>query len=168
MKIIDIKPNWMIRWSNRPTLQILIDKFPKDEDFLFEQKGPLYFAEFEDYVRFFCYSKPGDGFGGREFKLKMKDGAEKILYGPWSSRAGVMNKVGFTPCLDVALTDDKRIFDDPLGGVWSGGAVTLESVREWMKENKPDFYLVQVGEFESEEPYWIPSIEKDKVVKPKE
>ena len=71
----------------------------------FERKGPLYFAyeESSGLVRFFFYNGPGNGFGGREYRLRMKDGSTAVLKGPWSSNSDAMNKAGFEPSKEVNI-----------------------------------------------------------------
>lgn len=58
----------------------------------FEERSGIYRAQDGDVVEYFSYDKPGGGFGGREFTLDMVDGTQRTLIGPWSSRAGVVNK----------------------------------------------------------------------------
>lgn len=90
----------------------LKERFDSAQDrYAYEQKGPLYFAhdELTGLVSFFAYSEPGRGFGGAKFNIRLNDGTEKVLHGPWSSRCGVMNEVGFTPSTEITLVDKYRM-----------------------------------------------------------
>lgn len=119
------------RWSNSPTLAILVDEMPETKDFRYEQKGSLYYGEKDGYVNFFAYDRPDQGYGGRHFPITMTDGTEKVLIGPWSSRAGVMNAAGFGPCLDVSITS--RQDDWVRGYTFFAAAVTLDVALEAIK-----------------------------------
>jgi len=117
MKLLSALVEWHHGYANAPTLILHLDTIPKAEEFEFEQRGSLYYAEKDGFVRFYAYKNPGDGFGGREFHIRLKDGTEQTLKGPWSSRAGAMNSGGFGPCVDVQFVTD---------GFRGFGAVTLE------------------------------------------
>ncbi len=58
----------------------------------YEKRGVLYRGEEGDAVRFFAYTGPGRGFGGAHFDITLLDGTPVTLIGPWSSRAGAVNK----------------------------------------------------------------------------
>jgi hypothetical protein len=128
MKVLQARIDWMQQFANPPSLYILVDKMPTVHQY--EQRGPLYFGENDGLVNFFAYSKPDQGYGGREFKLMMKDGSIKVLKGPWSSRAAVMNGAGFTPCQEVAITDDPCTWNR--GHTFYGSSVTLEVFKQAM------------------------------------
>jgi len=131
MKILKSRVDPMEGFANDPQLYILVDKMPPLDELVYERKGDCYFAEKDGYVRFFFYAKPGPGYGGREFHIKVKEGdkvIEKVLKGPWSSRSGVMNKLGFTPCLEVAITDDPKVFER--GHTFYAAAATVDLVKE--------------------------------------
>ena len=121
MKLLKAEVEWHIGYSNAPDLVLHLDTIPKGDEFEFEQRGPLYYAEKDGFVRFYAYQKPGSGFGGREFRIRMKDGEERVLKGPWSSRSGCMNRAGFGPCVDVTFVAD---------GFRGYGAVTLELAQQ--------------------------------------
>jgi len=42
------------------------------------------------------------GYGGREFHLRMKDGTERTIRGPWSGRPGVWMQYGAPDCMQVS------------------------------------------------------------------
>ncbi|HRR49605.1 MAG TPA: hypothetical protein P5293_06605 [Bacteroidales bacterium] len=139
MKILDMKVCWYENFDNDPQLQILVDKMPDFDDLLYEKKDGLYFAEKDGYVSFFVYTKPGEGFGGRVFPITLTDGTKVDLKGPWSSRAGVMNKAGFEPCLDVHLTDDPEVWKR--GYTFYAAHVTKKLVDEYLDKFLPDVFL---------------------------
>lgn len=93
MKILKAKVQWNKGFANSPEFMALVDAYPSAEDFKYVA-GPcgIYYAELDGAVDFFYYSSPGEGYGGRHFKLNMVDGSIKTLKGPWSSRAGAMNR----------------------------------------------------------------------------
>lgn len=102
--------DWMEGWHNATGIHLLMDgsEMPAISDLRYEETKlsattGVVFAEKDGYVNYFFYNSDQSGYAGRVFKLKMKDGTEKILKGPWSSRAGVMNAMGFTPCVDVTI-----------------------------------------------------------------
>ena len=102
--------NWMEGWHNGTDIHLLMDKdeMPSQKDLMYEEiklgeHDGVVFAEKDGYVNYLFYNSDTKGYGGRTFTLKMKDGTEKSLKGPWSSRAGVMNSKGFTPCVDVTI-----------------------------------------------------------------
>jgi hypothetical protein len=89
-KILDFKVNWNENWDNAPSFVVVVDK--SDNNFIFEEKDGIFLAVDGDFASFFFYKKPGQGYGGREFVLKMKDGNERILVGPWSSNSDAVNQ----------------------------------------------------------------------------
>lgn len=95
--------NLMERFANRPIFKFHIDGVPRLDDYRFKKNGSMYYAEKDGAVRFFSYSKPGDGFGGDHFRLTMEDGSKEVLIGPWSSRAFVAMVAGAPPCIEVAV-----------------------------------------------------------------
>jgi len=138
VKILKAKVNWKDGWANSPMLQVLVDKIPARNELRYEQRGSIYYAEYQGYVEFFSWSgKQEDGYGGRHFRILMKDETEIILKGPWSSRAGVINKIGFGPCLDVSITDDGEVWNK--GYTYYAGSITVESL-------KSIFPLVDIGD----------------------
>ena len=135
-KVVDVKVNWSLGWDNNPTLRVLLDREPDPKDFRFEKSGGFYYAVFGDAVRFFFHSgepEVQEGYGGLVMKLKMRDGSLSTLVGPWSSRAGAVNAVGFAPCVDVEYTAFPRVFRDEEG--FYSGHVTLSSIQRWMVEH---------------------------------
>lgn len=136
MKLIKAKVNWGEGYANSPSLDILVDKMPDLNDLRHRRKGNLYYAELDGYVDFFSYTSPDRGFGGRTFNITMENGEKKALHGPWSSRASVMNSVGFGPCIDVGITESPQSYER--GYTFYSGHVTVNLI-----ENSK--HLVEVG-----------------------
>jgi len=92
-----------------------------------------------------------DGFNGRHYEIETVDGEQVTLKGPWSSRAGIMNKAGYGPCLDCLY----RTHPEQLGG--RSGAITLEAAEEAIDQYvEEDVELERVEKFDLNEPYYIP------------
>lgn len=155
-----MKVDWMEGWANNPGIIVLVDRFPDLSDVKFDKKGPLYFAEKDGGVFFFSYRQPGNGFGGRHFTLKMKDGSEEILKGPWSSRSSVMNTVGFTPSIEVIIAEDRDTFER--GYTLLAGSMIVEKVEEGLKKFLPGFSLYSFIDEDGEENYELRKNGKNK------
>jgi hypothetical protein len=123
MKLIKAEVEWHDGFANRPTLEITVDKIPDKEHFRFQNKGRLYFAEHDGYVRFFAGSTTENegGFGSRKFPITLHNGNKVTLLGPWSSRASYMNQHFEPHCVDVYIYETESEFTSGIGG-----AVTLE------------------------------------------
>lgn len=172
MEILKMKVNWKEGFANSPTLQILVSDIPIRDEMEFTNEGQLYFAEKDGYVSFFAGNpeKPGRGFGGREFLLKMVDGSTTKLVGPFSSRASEMNAAGFIECMDVSITDDLEAYEQ--GYTFMAGHVTVKIVQDnWHKLLNPlaDGSLVYLIEpvVGSEDAYKL-SVDPEIVMKPSE
>lgn len=124
MRYVSHSVNTHANFANRPTIELMVDALPKLEDYRYEKRGNLYFAELEGNVSFFSWTGPGneDGYGGRSFPITMIDGTAVTLKGPWSSRSAVMNAAGFPLCTEVTIVDK---------GMRYASAVTLD----WLARN---------------------------------
>jgi hypothetical protein len=140
-----------------PSLEIEFRRdfvYPDSDEYLFERRGPLWFAKHPTgLVRF--YSHPGDGkdhggYGGSEFCLHMTDGSTQVLKGPWSSNSSAMNAAGFLPSQHCTFTGAKQ-------GYRLAGHITREmwlaivkhfdvAVCIWAAEDGHDWSLTQVAE----------------------
>ena len=100
------------RIGNHHELLILVDRIPELHEFRFKHKNHLYWAEKDDFVRFFYWSGEGNdgGYYGQTFKITMEDSSTVELLGPWSSRAGVMN-LYFPHSIEVIATDNPSKFE---------------------------------------------------------
>jgi len=130
MKPVACSVEWYEGYANDPRLQIVVDRIPNAEEFRYEHKGGLWFAEKEGYVRFFSWNGPGneEGYCGRCYPIKTIEGEETILRGPWSSRSGVMNKYFTTQSLDVSVKTENDEYS-----CWCAGHVTLLFALEAIK-----------------------------------
>lgn len=87
-------------------------EYPNSDEYVFERRGKLWFAEHPSgHVRFF--SHPGGdqdcgGYGGSSYSLRMADGSTSQLKGPWSSNSSAMNDAGFTPSQDCSFRGAKQ------------------------------------------------------------
>jgi hypothetical protein len=147
MKVLNAKVDWNLRWANSPSLYLLVDKIPDDLEY--EQRGDLYFAEKEGFVNFFYYNRPDQGYGGRKFHLKMKDGSEKVLIGPWSSNSSAMNAGGFPLCMECTITDNLKVWEK--GYTFYAGAVLVEVAEKALEKFVPEAMILRPKEFKSYE-----------------
>ena len=130
MKVLKARIDWHFRYANNPSLEILVDKIPPKEDLIYEKRGDawgLYMAILDGYARYYAWNGPGNdgGFYGSEFPIMTTTGPV-TLKGPWSSRAGVMNRY-FEHVVDALITDNPEHWGK---GYFTSGAVTLEVARE--------------------------------------
>jgi len=134
MEIIDAQIDWREDVGNDPRLEVLVNETPDRTDLRFEHEDGLWVAIDNSYVEYFAWSGEGNdsGYSGRSFEITTVDGDEVTLEGPWSSRAGCVNKRRFGPVVDVQAID---------------------LVNE-------DAHLERIIKFDSDEPYWIPVREK--------
>lgn len=132
MKTKAIRVNWNLELANEPRLEILVDKIPSLNDLRYVRHPQfgLWYAEHEGYVNFYSWDgeKNEGGYCGHEFPIKLANGNEVTLLGPWSSRVGSMNTAGFGPCVDVSLTDSSEAYKR--GCTFFAAAVTLKLVEE--------------------------------------
>lgn len=128
MKILDAKVKPNLEWANSPDLVVLVDEVPSFSEALFTQHNTMYVADTNGYVRYYYYQAPGDGFGGGCIDLKMSDGTTKTLIGPWSSRAGVVNRIGCGPVMDVIVFEKREEFERGYTGMI--GCLRLELALE--------------------------------------
>ena len=126
MIILDARVEKFKEYDNTPSLKILVDKIPNRNDLEYTHRDCIYYAELDGYVSFFYYFRPDDGYGGRTFNLKMKDGSTKSLIGPWSSNSASVNKI-FGPCVEVSITDDLNVWHR--GYTFTGAAITLDKFK---------------------------------------
>ena len=155
MRVINAEVDWKEDVANNPRLQVLVDEIPPIESMVFQSAGDrrIWYAEKDGYVRFFSGhpETDGDGYGGRSYELNTKEGSV-VLNGPYSSRAGVMNKKGLGPCVDVSVTTDPNVLEK--GYTFNSGSITLEKAKEAIKHVDEAEGLKKTSL--SGEPIWIP------------
>lgn len=128
MLITGASVDWKLFYDNAPQFSIVVDQIPDRDDLVYQEKNGIYYAEKDGYVSFLYYDKPGNGYGGQHFDLHMQSGETKTLIGPWSSRAGAVNSVGFGPCLDVslAIADNRKPYESLTKYTFYSGHITLD------------------------------------------
>ena len=128
--------NWMEGWANPPKLVVHMDDYPDAGRFIFEERNGCYFAvdQASGVVRFFYYAQPGRGYGGRDFTLRMKDGSERTLSGPWSSRCACMNEVGFPHSVECVIVTKE--------GHNVSGALLIDKAKELLRAADEDAVFV--------------------------
>ena len=164
MKILDATVRWNEKYSlNDPELAILVDKVPDWEQMTFSQRGSLYFAEQAGYVKFYSWTGgQQEGYGGdhRTIRLQTKGQVvRRVLRGPWSSRAGVMNQAGFTPSIDCLLTTDPNVLKR--GWTYSHASITYQMGKK--AAIMAGCYLVR--EARGGDKIWLPSTDDCIVIK---
>lgn len=97
-------------FANPASLLLTVDKLPANDEFIYKEvvfkDQTLYYAECDGVVKFYAHSPSNEhGYAGRIFRLKMEDGSFKDIKGPWSSRAGAMNRY-FPHCVDCVITEE--------------------------------------------------------------
>lgn len=180
MKIIDMHIDWMQGYTNDPKLILLIEhSHPSMINSLHNiphiaKDGGLgctfYYAEDLDTgLVHFCHHDPRNetGFGGAVVRLRMKDGSIRNIKGPWSSRSGVANQLGFGPCIEAIF----KTKQSP-GGI--SGAITVAAARAWLSQYQPYVVLVKTtnknlsNNFNGDREFWfVPSLEHKEVIRPK-
>ena len=167
MKILNTKVWWAIGKANSPRIQVLVDRIPEPDEMRYEEKEGLYYAENDGYVQFYSWAGPenGGGFYGATIPVKMKDGSERKLLGPWSSNSEAINRRGFGPCVEVDITDDPETFKR--GYTFRGAAVTVERAREALKRIGVALVKTSIGGEKSEKHFYVASWHPEKEMKPK-
>ncbi len=135
--------NAKIRWGDTDRIQLLVDRIPKREELVFESTADnaFWYGEKDGYVMFYSGhpDKKGRGFSGRSFKLNTKNNGTVTLVGPYDSSAHTANKLGFGPCVDVAITDNKNTYRND--GVFIASSATKETAEKAIK----DYVISAIG-----------------------
>jgi len=157
VEIEDAEVDWREDVGNPPRLVLYVNEVPNYTDLTFQgsKDEGFWYGEDSDtgYVEFFAWSGgQQDGFGGRHYEIKLKDGDTQILKGPWSSRAGVANNMGYGPCVKALY----RTSPEQLGG--RTGHLTLERAEEVVDEYVGGSVELEcVERFSDDETYFVPS-----------
>jgi len=152
MQVLDIRiKKYPIRRYPRFDIELLVDKIPERSEMRFQRKDNCWFAELGGYVEYFGWTPPNNngGYYGRHFDIIMENGFKITLLGPWSSRSSEMNKLRFTPSLEVSITDDLKVFNR--GYTFYAGVVTVELLQPALR--KMDERLVEIEHYG--EPQWV-------------
>jgi hypothetical protein len=139
MKVLKAKVDWHLEYDNHPTLTVLVDSMPNYDTLVFNEINGIYYSIQDGYASYLYYVKPGEGFAGRTFTLKMVDGTTRTLIGPWSSRAGCVNTTLYEhdsskgPIVDVTMTDDPDVYSGKVIKCFFAGAITMNLAIEAAK-----------------------------------
>lgn len=159
MQILKADVEWALSYDNNPRFKVLVDQLPPWEESRFIEAAPhLYYSNNDGFVRFLAgdTKKHGEGYGGRQFNLPMKDSSTVILVGPWSSRSGCFNyKMDVEPCCEVLITDKEEVFEQ--GYTFYGGVLSVARLQECAK--LANVYLAEVIMFEDEH-YFVPCLRR--------
>lgn len=123
--MIDSVVNWNLELGNHPDLKILMDQTPVFDCYSELKIGTetLYYCNKDGVFNYYLESPSNPhGFGGSTFSLRMKDGTTRNIKGPWSTRAGVLNRFGIGPIVDCYL----QYPTSKLPRIIYNGAVSLE------------------------------------------
>lgn len=155
MEILDCQIDWREDVGNDPRLEILVDEMPDRSDLRFEQEDGIWCAIQDGFVSYFAWSGEGNdgGYSGRGFEITTVEGESVTLRGPWSSRAGCVNKRSFGPVVDVYLATDPEVLKR--GYTFKSGTLTLAAAKQAIDLTDEKALLERVIKFDSEEPYWV-------------
>ena len=134
MKILNARTVNYTRYANDPRIEILVDRIPEPHEMRYDAMAcrdgdtsisTAYFAENDGYVSFFIHNWQNQrGFGGAMFPLHMNDGTIREVVGPWASRSDIMDDLGFTPSIEVSITDKPDVYER--GWTFMAGHITKE------------------------------------------
>ncbi|MDL0123434.1 hypothetical protein [Halobacterium salinarum] len=156
MKIVDAQLDWREDVGNDPRLEVIVDETPDRSALRFEHENGLWTAIDDGYVEYFAWSGDGNdgGFSGRSFEVTTVDGEQVTLRGPWSSRAGCVNKRQFGPVVDVRLSTDLSVLER--GYTFQTGTLTLSAAKQAVDIADDEAHFERVEKFDNNEPYWVP------------
>lgn len=127
-QIVDVRIDWMERFTNAPRLIVRLNEPLKSLDELtFDNREDCFLNVDGDIACFFFFSKPSTGFGGRHFTLNMTDGTQKVLIGPWSGCSNGVNKL----FPEIGVTE-VTIEESEFGHI--AGAATISALVPFLKK----------------------------------
>jgi len=149
----DINAHHKDSWG--PTIEMEVDQefLPKSEDYRFKKlelnDGTMYVGRAGMFGAFFSYNKPGNGFGGRTYRITMEDGSTKDLIGPWSGRVGLIN-AEYVPSEHLVEVIINRSYY----------YISLEAAEELVKSYFPSLEIYPMTKF-GDEVYYVISGDYD-------
>lgn len=155
---MQVSVDWMEGWGNTPNFVIHCskDNIPELVKSEFTNHSGLWVHVSDNgFVHYFAHKGIGNegGYSGAPFTF-LHNGQIKTRRGPWSSRAGCVNQLGYN-IVDVVVDDN---------GSRYSAAITLALLVQLLDEQKDvDFYVILDTEGE---PVYYPSIVPDKLMKP--
>lgn len=155
MRIKDAQVDWKEGYANDPKLQVLVDEIPDRSELRFQHEDGIWCGIKDGFVSYFAWSGDGNdgGYSGRCFGITTVDGESVTLRGPWSSRAGCVNKRSFGPVVDVELATDPEVLER--GYTFKAGTLTLSAAKQAVDLVDEASHLERVVKFDSDEPYWV-------------
>ena len=135
-----------------PRIYVYVDRLPDREELVYEllewEGTHFLVAEKDGYVSYFCHSPDPEhddgGFGGSVFEVRVKGRGVVRYVGPWSSRAGVINRVLLEHGRRLQVVDVCYIVEG--WGVGVAGAISVEKLREAFRRLSVPYELVRRGE----------------------
>jgi hypothetical protein len=148
-RVKTLSVDMMENWGNRPRWMVEVPKYWSEafiyEEIVLNENETVYFAVSGVLVSYFHHNKRNQrGFGGRTFNLRLTNGLRANVTGPWSSRAGAINKVvhPYKHCTDVIIN-----------GNYAGSMLSSQLVILARKQEIPIVYL-EMWEECTIEPCW--------------
>jgi hypothetical protein len=144
--IIDVRVDlYEDRINMIPRILVLVDA-DEHTQIEYEERDYMYLGIKDDIASFYYYDRPGDGFGGMRIPIKMKDGTERVLEGPWSSNSASVNGLfPETPVVECSITYDKNGWNDEHIYSAHGGAALISSLIPKLKEKGIRCGMVNTG-----------------------
>jgi|GEM_PF-1304091 len=148
--------DWREDVGNDPCLQVVVDEIPPRDEMRFEHDDRIWLGTKSGFASYFAWSGDGNdgGYSGRCYDITMRDGTEVTLKGPWSSRAGCVNKRSFGPVVDVRITTDLSALER--GYTFRSGSLTLEAAKQAIDLADEAAHLEKRLKYSSDEPVWVP------------
>jgi len=120
MHIKYIEIDWHIHTDNKPSLKVLVDKIPDNDDFIYEEHDvgnsyKFYIANYRGHIRHFLSTSDKRGYGGRTFKInvyipKIDEVVPVHIKGPWDSGVEYIYATTGKAAQNISLTDDFEVF----------------------------------------------------------
>jgi len=131
MQILDVKIDWRYKDIDAdPDIHILVDDIPRD--FVYHNKGNLYWAENDGYVSYFL-----SGMGNNtHMEVQMDSGEIRTVSGIECPSESIMVKNGIN-CVRVVLTDSEKAF----GCVMPHGFAAV-SINKLLEKLPPEYELI--------------------------
>lgn len=106
--IISARIEWNLHIGNLPRVELVLDNLVDWKDAVYEERlrqydgCSVYISRNDPFCHFLLANpKNKSGYGGSSFSLKLFNGKQKMVTGPWSSRASVVNHHFGTAYIDA-------------------------------------------------------------------
>lgn len=136
-KIIDIQVDMHFDNINRlPSIYVTFDAIDYSS-LLFTEQNHTFLGIQDDLAVFYYHQQPDSGFGGRHFHIKMIDGSDFTLQGPWSSNSAHVNEMfPESQVVECTIVHEGQHF---------GGAVLIEPLSKILRARGFRCGLVNTG-----------------------